>query len=192
MIIWDKASRERASERPRDEPCTDAAWFKSFRSGHEQTCDWHNGHWTCAANRAAGALLPHRGGVEQSLDQRGFGGGAPHRGVAQDRAGLALAVCGAGMGATMVLAPSLRQAIVPARLIGRVASTSRMLGMCAAPVGAFAGGWLATTCGIRTPLFAAAGLLLAMTAITAGMTGNRRVEAALRNAAGHDLADRGA
>lgn len=59
------------------------------------------------------------------------------------------------MGATMVLAPSLRQAIVPAHLMGRVASTSRMLAMCAAPVGAFLGGWLATTYDIRTPLYAA-------------------------------------
>ncbi|MFF4010760.1 MFS transporter [Streptomyces sp. NPDC001717] len=98
-------------------------------------------------------------------------------------AGLALAVCGAGMGATMVLAPSLRQTIVPAHLMGRVASTSRMLAMCAAPFGAFLGGWLATAYDIRTPLYAAAGLLLAMTAITASMTGNRRVEAALRAAA---------
>ncbi|WP_332758651.1 MFS transporter [Streptomyces sp. MT206] len=98
-------------------------------------------------------------------------------------AGLALAVCGAGMGATMVLAPSLRQAIVPAHLMGRVASTSRMLSMCAAPIGAVLGGWLATTYGIRTPLYAAAGLLLAMTAVTASMTSNRRVEAALRAAA---------
>lgn len=98
-------------------------------------------------------------------------------------AGLALAVCGAGMGATMVLAPSLRQAIVPAHLMGRVASTSRMLAMCAAPLGAFLGGWLATAYDIRTPLFASAGLLLAMTAITANMTSNRRVEAALRTAA---------
>lgn len=98
-------------------------------------------------------------------------------------AGLALAVCGAGMGATMVLAPSLRQAIVPAHLMGRVASTSRMLAMCAAPFGAFLGGWLATAYDIRTPLYAAAGLLLAMTAITASMTSNRRVEAALRAAA---------
>ncbi|MFG2987108.1 MFS transporter, partial [Streptomyces sp. NPDC048258] len=97
-------------------------------------------------------------------------------------AGLALAVCGAGMGATMVLAPSLRQAIVPAHLMGRVASTSRMLAMCAAPFGAFLGGWLATTYDIRTPLYAAAGLLLAMTAVTASMTSNRRVEAALRAA----------
>ncbi|MFI0940271.1 MFS transporter [Streptomyces sp. NPDC021020] len=104
-------------------------------------------------------------------------------------AGLALAVCGAGMGATMVLAPSLRQAVVPAHLMGRVASTSRMLAMCAAPFGAFLGGWLATAYGVRTPLFAAGGLLLAMTAVTATMTGNHRVEAALRAAAPSRAAD---
>ncbi|MEU4557139.1 MFS transporter [Actinoplanes sp. NPDC023936] len=97
-------------------------------------------------------------------------------------AGLALAVCGAGMGATMVIAPSLRQAIVPAHLMGRVASTSRMLAMCAAPFGAFLGGWLASTLDVRTPLYTAAGLLLTMTAVTATMTSNRRVEAALRAA----------
>jgi predicted MFS family arabinose efflux permease len=103
-------------------------------------------------------------------------------------AGLALAVCGAGMGATMVLAPSLRQAIVPAHLIGRVASTSRMLAMCAAPLGAFLGGWLATAYDLRTPVYVAGGLLLAMTAVTATMTNNRRVEAALRKAAAHSAA----
>lgn len=98
-------------------------------------------------------------------------------------AGAALAVCGAGMGATMVLAPSLRQAVVPASLMGQVTSTSRMLALCAAPLGAFLGGWLAAACGVRIPLYAAGGLLLAMTAVTATMTGNRRVEAALRAAA---------
>jgi MFS family permease len=98
-------------------------------------------------------------------------------------AGLALAVCGAGMGATMVLAPSLRQTIVPAHLMGRVTSTSRMLAMCAAPFGALLGGWLAATYDVRTPLYTAAGLLLAMTAVTSTMTSNRRVEAALRAAA---------
>lgn len=98
-------------------------------------------------------------------------------------AGSALAVCGAAMGATMVLGPSLRQAIVPGHLMGRVASTSRMLAMCAAPVGAFVGGWLATAYDIRTPLYTAAALLLTMTAVTASMTNNRRVEAALRAAA---------
>ncbi|MFB7779191.1 MFS transporter [Streptomyces bauhiniae] len=95
-------------------------------------------------------------------------------------AGLALAVCGAGMGATMVLGPSLRQAVVPGHLMGRVASTSRMLAMCAAPFGAFLGGWLATAYGVRAPLCAAGGLLLVMTAVTASMTSNRRVEVALR------------
>ncbi|GAA4941803.1 MFS transporter [Actinoplanes utahensis] len=98
-------------------------------------------------------------------------------------AGIALAVCGAGMGATMVLAPSLRQAIVPAHLMGRVTSTSRMLAMCAAPFGAFLGGWLAATFDVRTPLYTAGGLLLTMTAVTATMTSNRRVEAALRGVA---------
>ena len=87
------------------------------------------------------------------------------------------------MGATMVLGPSLRQAIVPAHLMGRVASTSRMLAMCAAPFGAFLGGWLAATYDVRTPLYAAAGLLLTMTAVTSTMTSNRRVEAALCGAA---------
>ncbi|MEU8762379.1 MFS transporter [Streptomyces sp. NPDC048659] len=103
-------------------------------------------------------------------------------------AGLALAVCGAGVGATMVLAPSLRQAIVPAELMGRVTSTSRMLGMCTAPLGAFLGGWLATAYDVRTPLYTAAALLLTMTAVTSTMTGNRRVEAA-RSAAAERAAD---
>ncbi|WP_369185268.1 MFS transporter [Streptomyces sp. Y1] len=101
-------------------------------------------------------------------------------------AGLALAACGVGMGATMVLSPSLRQAIVPAELMGRVTSTSRMLAMCAAPLGAVLGGWLAATHDVRTPLYTAAGLLLAMTAVTSTMTTNRRVEAALRAAAPAD------
>ncbi|MEU4579679.1 hypothetical protein [Nonomuraea sp. NPDC023979] len=73
--------------------------------------------------------------------------------------------------------------IVPAHLMGQVASTSRMLAMCAAPFGAFLGGWLATAYDVRTPLYAAACLLLTMTAVTATMTSNRRVETALRNAA---------
>ncbi|MDI2125528.1 MFS transporter [Yinghuangia seranimata] len=105
-------------------------------------------------------------------------------------AGLALAVCGAGMGATMVIGPSLRQAIVPAHLMGRVASTSRMLSMCAAPFGAFLGGWLATTYDVRTPLYTAAGLLLAMTAVTSTMTTNRRIESALAAAAPVDAPER--
>ncbi|MER5549208.1 MFS transporter, partial [Streptomyces sp. NPDC002589] len=66
---------------------------------------------------------------------------------------------------------------------------SRMLAMCAAPFGAFLGGWLATTYDVRTPLYTAAGLLLAMTTVTATMTSNRRVEAALHAAASADDPD---
>jgi hypothetical protein len=64
-----------------------------------------------------------------------------------------------------------------------------MLAMCAAPIGAFLGGWLATTYDIRTPLYTAAGLLLTMTAVTSTMTSNRQVEAALRAAAPADDPD---
>lgn len=39
---------------------------------------------------------------------------------------------------------------------------------------------------MRTPIYAAAGLLLTMTAVTSTMTSNRQVEAALRAAAAAD------
>ncbi|BCY08836.1 tannase/feruloyl esterase family alpha/beta hydrolase [Actinoplanes sp. L3-i22] len=29
----------------------DIAWLGSFRSGYEQTCTWHDGHWTCTPAR---------------------------------------------------------------------------------------------------------------------------------------------
>lgn len=78
---------------------------------------------------------------------------------------------------------------VLAHLMGRVASTSRVFAMCAAPFGAFLGGRPATTYDVRTPIYAAAGLLLTMTAVTSTMTGNRQVEAALRAAATADDPD---
>jgi hypothetical protein len=51
------------------------------------------------------------------------------------------------------------------------------------PFGAFLGGWLATMYDVRTPLYTAAGLLLCMTAVTATMTSNGPLEAALPDAA---------
>lgn len=32
----------------------DIAWLGSFRSGYEQTCTWHDGHWTCTPARKPG------------------------------------------------------------------------------------------------------------------------------------------
>ncbi|GAA1721395.1 MFS transporter [Nonomuraea bangladeshensis] len=76
-----------------------------------------------------------------------------------------------------------------AAFLGRRLGTGTAL-TCTATIEGL-GGWLATTYDLRTPLYAAAGLLLAMTAVTATMTSNGRVEAALRAArppAGQDPA----
>jgi len=98
-------------------------------------------------------------------------------------AGAAFVLCGCAMAATMVLGWSVRQAIVPARLMGRVGAASRLVAISAGPVGAVLGGWLASVAGLRAPYLAAAGVLAVMTVVVAGMTSNRRIEAALAAAA---------
>lgn len=57
--------------------------------------------------------------------------------------GAALALLGAAMAATMVLGPSVGQALIPAELAGRVGAARRLLSVGAAPLGALLGGWLA-------------------------------------------------
>jgi MFS family permease len=91
------------------------------------------------------------------------------------------ALCGCGMATTMVLGWSLRQAIVPGRLMGRVAAASRLVALSAGPLGALLGGWLASAAGLRTPYFAAAAVLLTMTVVTMSMTSNAKVKAALES-----------
>lgn len=103
-------------------------------------------------------------------------------------AGLALAVLGAAMGATMVLVATLRQSIVPAELMGRVTSVTRLLAVSAAPLGALLGGWLATAAGLRAPFLVGSALLLAMTLVTASLTTNARVDEALALARGPEEA----
>lgn len=94
-------------------------------------------------------------------------------------AGAMFALCGCGMATTMVLGWSLRQVIVPGRLMGRVAAASRLVATSAGPLGALLGGWLASAAGLRTPYFAAAAVLLTMTVVTMSMTSNAKVKAAL-------------
>ena len=98
-------------------------------------------------------------------------------------AGVGEAVLGAAMGATMGLGPAVRQAIVPDHLMGRVAATARLIALCAGPVGAVFGGWLAHVAGLRAPFIVGAGILLAMTVVAARLTSNKRIEAALAEAA---------
>ncbi|MFI6324868.1 MFS transporter [Nonomuraea sp. NPDC050556] len=98
-------------------------------------------------------------------------------------AGLAMAVCGGAMSATMVLGPSVRQAIVPQELAGRVGAAGRILAVVAAPVGAVLGGWLAQEVGLAAPYLFGAAVLLIMTLVTMRMTSNSRIEEALEEGA---------
>ena len=98
-------------------------------------------------------------------------------------AGAGEAMLGAAMGATMGLAPAVRQAIVPDELMGRVAATARLIALCAGPLGAVFGGWLAHVAGLRAPFVVGAGILAAMTVVAARLTSNKRINAALAEAA---------
>lgn len=97
--------------------------------------------------------------------------------------GASFILFGAGFGATMVLAPSVRGAIVPDELMGRVGAVGRLISWGTFPLGAVLGGWIAEAVGIRAP-FIICGALLAGTSLVVGtMTNNRIVEARLAEAA---------
>ncbi|MEZ0106539.1 MFS family permease [Catenulispora sp. EB89] len=98
-------------------------------------------------------------------------------------AGVGEMVLGAAMGTTMALGPAIRQAIVPDHLMGRVAATGRLINFSAGPLGAVCGGWLADVAGLRAPFIVGAGVLAAMAVVAARMTSNKRIEAALAEAA---------
>lgn len=93
-----------------------------------------------------------------------------------------MALRAAALGATIVLASSVRQAIVPDELMGRVAAAGRLMALGAAPVGALLGGWLAMVGGLRAPYLVGSVFLAASTLLSLTMTSNRKVEAALEKA----------
>jgi MFS family permease len=66
-----------------------------------------------------------------------------------------------------VVTNSLRQSLVPDRLLGRVQSTHRLLSWGAIPLGTLLGGLLSQLIGLRAP-FAVAGVVLAVLALVAG------------------------
>ena len=94
-------------------------------------------------------------------------------------AGCGEAVLGTAMGATMVLGPAVRQAIVPDVLMGRVGATARLIALSAGPLGAVFGGWLAHVAGLRAPFLFGAAVLAAMVVVAARLTSNNRIEAEL-------------
>lgn len=71
---------------------------------------------------------------------------------------------------------------MPDHLLGRVAATGRLIALCAGPVGAVSGGWLAHVAGLRAPFVAGAAILAVMAVVAARLTSNTRIEAALAEA----------
>lgn len=90
-----------------------------------------------------------------------------------------------GFAATVwnVITVSMRQAIIPDRLLGRVNSVYRMFGWGSMPIGAALGGFLGTVFGLRAPYFVMAGGLALMAALTAPLINNRTIAAAKAAAA---------
>lgn len=67
----------------------------------------------------------------------------------------------AAVSVTSIISFSLRQALCPAGLMGRVAATTRVITWGVIPVAAVAGGWLGASAGIRPALWIVAGCLFA-------------------------------
>jgi predicted MFS family arabinose efflux permease len=74
-------------------------------------------------------------------------------------AGAAYAATGAVWGVWNVTLLSLRQAIVPDRLMGRVVGAVRLIGFGSIPVGALLGGLVARSLGLRAPFLGGAAVL---------------------------------
>jgi MFS family permease len=97
--------------------------------------------------------------------------------------GASFIVFGAGFGATMVLVPSVRGAIVPDELMGRVGAAGRLISWGTFPLGAVLGGWIAEAIGLRAQFIICGALLTGMSVVVGTMTNNRIVEARLAEAA---------
>lgn len=91
-------------------------------------------------------------------------------------AALMLLLMGIASGVWVVVATSLRQTAVPARLLGRVSSAYRFTGFGGRPVGAALGGLAAREFGLRPPLAAGAAVMLAATAAFALLAVRRPLE----------------
>ena len=77
-------------------------------------------------------------------------------------AAVALAVSGASFATWNVVSASVRQALVPDRLLGRISGVYHMVDIGGEAIGALAGGVLAASFGIRAPLLIGVPLLLVL------------------------------
>jgi hypothetical protein len=77
-----------------------------------------------------------------------------------------------------VITVSLRQAVIPENLFGRVNSVYRLLGWGAIPIGALLGGFLARGLGLTAPMWFGAAVLVALALATFPLVNNRTVDEA--------------
>jgi MFS family permease len=92
-------------------------------------------------------------------------------------------ICGVGLAVVSfaavlfsVAAVSLRQALIPDALMGRVVSVFRVVGMGATPVGALLGGLVARLVGLRAPYVVAAVLIAAVAVLTWPLLSRRSLD----------------
>ena len=74
-----------------------------------------------------------------------------------------------------VITVSMRQAIIPDRLLGRVNSVYRLFGWGSMPLGAVLGGFLGTVFGVRSPFVVTAVALTIMAAVAVPLVNNRTI-----------------
>ncbi|MEP6625891.1 MAG: MFS transporter, partial [Acidimicrobiia bacterium] len=102
-----------------------------------------------------------------------------------------LAVGGFGGLVWNVLTVSLRQTLVPDALLGRVNSAYRMLGWGTMPIGAIAGGLIASAFGLRAPFLVGGVSALLLAVWIASRVTNRSIRRARQRAAGTIVPDQG-
>ena len=119
-----------------------------------------------SARFGVGPAIVH-GLILTALGWQAFGLVSGPPGVAMLALGLAMLVFDFGGVLYGINYLSLRQAITPDRLLGRMTATMRFLTVAAAPLGSLAGGALATVIGLRATLLTIGvlGLLLAAAAV---------------------------
>jgi len=91
---------------------------------------------------------------------------------------IALITLGLGVMWWNVIAVSLRQSIVPDRLLGRVNSVYRLLAWGTMPVGAALGGFLGKAFGLRSAYFVAAAMMAILGVAIIPVINNRTIAAA--------------